>query len=137
MGNFFKNLGIVILIGMGFLIYGLTGPHSPEEVLKEMKKAKEKAESFERGGDSFMSKAVTDVVSDVMKGTEQSKADCKNAFYSYLDAKDEWRSYYDNADKFDRWETLKNYESQAKLLAENKMQELERKIQYSGGSRCP
>jgi hypothetical protein len=132
LGNLFKGIGILILAFIAFLIWSITGPHSHEEVLKDLSKFKQDAERAEMAGDSLMSQGYISFIDNPRKCI----ADFKAAFYSYLDANEYRSSYSSYADKLGNWEKTKGLQREAKERVQKRLQVLEGKIKASGNPPC-
>jgi len=131
-GNILKGTGIVLAVFIGLIIWTITGPHSPEEVAKEMKDDRRKAEQMEINGDRWISQGVANLMFD----RQQCKSSFDMAFSVYVEAQQNWQSYASNAGKLGRWEQTKNYKSGAEVLARRKIQELDGKIKHAHSNPC-
>ncbi len=101
MKNFLKGLGIVILLAVGFVIYEVTGPHSPEAVVGKMESTLAEAQRLAMNGDIWFDRALSTV------GTSQPdkcKFNFTSASVAYHDAYNQYTLLQGYSDKLSKWD---------------------------------
>lgn len=120
--NIIKGIGITLAAIMLLILYQCTGPHSPQDLVKEMREIRSEAENREQDGDRLHIAAITNF------NSADRQANFKAANIAYFEAEMAWERYLSYTYKLSRYNETQRLENASRNLAKRKISELENKM---------